>query len=107
MSLPQAIDLSPLTSSPAGAPLLSTPLPFLGSVQVQLLARVGEARLSVADFLAMQAGSLVPLDRLVEQPIDLLVDQHVVARGTLVAVGEHFGVRLTETPVASMTRPQA
>jgi flagellar motor switch protein FliN/FliY len=51
----------------------------------------------VAELLEMKQGAVLVLDRAVEAPLDILVDGHVVARGTLVAVGEHFGVRITET----------
>jgi flagellar motor switch protein FliN/FliY len=91
------IELEPLTATQLdGKPLLASAIPFLESVKVRMAVRVGRAEISVAELLKLQQGSVLTLDRLVEQPLDVLVDEHVVARGMLVAVGEHFGVRITE-----------
>ena len=91
------IELEPLPALELnGKPLLASALPFLGSVKVRLAVRVGGAEISVAGLLELQQGAVLALDRLVEQPLDVLVDEHVVARGMLVAVGDHFGVRITE-----------
>ena len=97
------IELEPLSQSALkGKPLLGSALPFLGSVKVQVSVRVGSAEASVAELLDLKQGSLLALDRLVDEPLDVLVDGHVVARGMLVAVGEHFGVRITETALAAL-----
>lgn len=91
------IELEPLaTVQLSGKPLVTSALPFLGSVKVRLAVRVGGAQMSVAELLKLEQGSVLSLDRLVEQPLDVLVDEHVVARGMLVAVGDHFGIRITE-----------
>lgn len=91
------IELEPLTAAPpAGKPLLRTALPFLGSVKVRLSVRVGATEISVADLLKLEQGAVLALDSHVDQPLEVLIDDHVVARGMLVGVGEHFGVRITE-----------
>jgi len=96
------IELEPLGSAALGdQPVLNTPWPFLGAVKVQVSVRVGTARTSVAELLDMKQGSVLALDRLVDEPLDVLVDGHVVARGMLVAVGDHFGVRITEAAAAT------
>ena len=82
---------------PDGKPAVRSVLPLLGSVKLNVEVRVGSAEVSVAELLEMKQGAVLVLDRTVEAPLDILVDGHVVARGTLVAVGEHFGVRITET----------
>lgn len=96
------IELEPLSEVQLnGKPLVGSALPFLGAVKVRVCVRVGVAEVSVADLLKLEQGCVIALDRLAEQPLDVLVEEHVVARGMLVAVGEHFGVRITET--AAMT----
>jgi flagellar motor switch protein FliN len=96
------LDLPALEAEAHGSPLMkAAPLPFLKSVKVQLSVRIGQTEMSVGDLLAMKAGAVLALDRFVDQPLDVLVDDHVVARGTLVAAGDHFGVRLTEPPVTT------
>lgn len=86
-----------------GPPLPGSRWPFLGSVKVQVAVRVGGAEASVAELVELKQGAVFALDRLVDEPLDVLVDGHVIARGMLVAVGEHFGVRITETAAAALT----
>lgn len=93
------IELSPLTASGgSGAPLLPAQLPFLGAVRVRVAVQIGSTETSLGELLEMKQGGVLALDQLLDQPIDVLVDGHVVARGSLMAVGDHFGVRLSETP---------
>lgn len=76
-------------------PLQANPLHGL---KVQLLVRVGEVELTVGQLLAARENAVLPLDRLLDEPVDLLLEGQVVARGELVAVGDCFGVRVTELP---------
>jgi len=97
------IELEPLVEHKRnGKPVLSTFMPLLGSVKVQVSVRVGGAEISVADFLKLEQGAVLALDRQVDEPLDIVVDSHVVARGVLVAVGENFGVRITETALVAL-----
>ncbi|HET9446062.1 MAG TPA: FliM/FliN family flagellar motor switch protein [Steroidobacteraceae bacterium] len=97
------IELEPLSADHAGGrPLLSSVLPFLGSVKVRVSVRVGGAEISVSDLMKMEHGAVLPLDKGVEEPLDVMIDGLVVARGTLVAVGEQFGVRITQTAIAAL-----
>ncbi|HKU15152.1 MAG TPA: FliM/FliN family flagellar motor switch protein [Steroidobacteraceae bacterium] len=97
------IELEPLTHEQQnGKPMLSSVLPFLGSVKVRVSVRVGGAEISVSELLKMEHGAVLALDKGVEEPLDVLIDGFVVARGTLVAVGEQFGVRITETAIATL-----
>ena len=91
------------TPAAAGKPLFSgaEALPFLGGLKVRLTAQLGGTDITVAELTALQAGSTLALDRLLDQPIDLIAEGHVVAQGTLVAVGEHFGLRITAAPKAA------
>ena len=92
------IELEPLPdTASSGRPLVESVLPLLGSVKVKLLVRVGAVETSVSDLMQLKQGGVLTLDRMVDQPLDVVIDGHVVARGVLVAVGEHFGVRITQT----------
>lgn len=73
----------------------------LRNVKIMVTVCVGSAELTVEDLLSAKAQQVVRLDRAVEQPVDLLVEGQVVARGILIAVEDRFGVRITEMPVAS------
>jgi flagellar motor switch protein FliN/FliY len=97
----QDIDLPALPPSSGQGPQLldaAKALPFLGSLKVQLTARLGTTEISVAELSSLKAGSTLALEQLVSQPVDLLVEGHVIAQGTLVAVDGHFGVRITAEP---------
>lgn len=103
MTIANEIELEPLAEDGShNKPLLRSVFPLLGSVKVHVSVRVGGAEITVADLLKMGEGAVMPLDKLVDEPLDVMVDDLVVARGTLVAVGEHFGVRITETAIATL-----
>lgn len=71
----------------------------LHSVRTRLQVCVGQAELSVGELLAAKEHQLLVLDRTVEQPVDMLLEGKVVARGQLVAVDGCFAVRITELPM--------
>ncbi len=72
----------------------------LRGVRVKLTVCVGSAEVTVGELLDAKAEQVVKLDAMVDQPVDVLLDGQVVARGTLVAVEDRFGVRITELPVS-------
>jgi flagellar motor switch protein FliN/FliY len=71
-------------------------LDLLMNVSLQVTAELGKCKMPVADILKLGTGSIVELDRLAGGPVDLLVNNKLVARGEVVAVDENFGVRVTE-----------
>ena len=95
------IELEPLVdlADESEQPLVSSAWPFLGSVKVRLAVRVGGAEVSVADLMGLKEGSVLELEQLVDEPLEVMIDGHIVARGVLVAVGDHFGVRISEAAV--------
>lgn len=98
----QRIELAELdagTQAGAGTPPLVPSLHPLHQVKTSLQVCVGTAVLTVGELLGARAGQVLVLDTGVEQPVDLLLEGQVVARGLLVAVGDRFAVRLTELPV--------
>ncbi len=71
-------------------------LDVLMNVSVQVTAELGTCKMLVRDILKLGTGSIVELDRLAGGPVDLLVNDRLVARGEVVAIDENFGVRITE-----------
>ena len=71
-------------------------LDVLMHVPLTVTAELGTSKMSVAEVLKLGTGSIIELDRLAGGPIDLLVNNKLVARGEVVAVDENFGVRVTE-----------
>lgn len=60
---------------------------------------VGSCTMSIGEILKLGSGSVVELDRDVTQPVELFVNDRPIARGEIVAVGEAFGLRITELVV--------
>jgi flagellar motor switch protein FliN/FliY len=82
-----------------GIVIMSEPgknLDLLMNVPVKVTAELGTCKMLVRDILKLATGSIVELDRLAGGPVDLLVNNRLVARGEVVAVDENFGVRVTE-----------
>ena len=65
-------------------------------VPVNIQAVLGRAHLDVAQLLRLGSGSVVELDRKVGEPIDIFVNNRLVARGEVVIVEERLGVTMTE-----------
>ena len=71
-------------------------LDHLYAVKLDAEAVLGRANLSVEDMLNLGIGSVVELDRLVSDPVDLIVQNVRVARGEVVVVNDQFAIRITE-----------
>jgi flagellar motor switch protein FliN len=71
-------------------------LDVLLHVPLSITAELGTCEMPVSEVLKLGAGSIIELDRLAGGPIDLMVNNKLIARGEVVAVDENFGVRVTE-----------
>ncbi|BDE07579.1 hypothetical protein WPS_28550 [Vulcanimicrobium alpinum] len=71
-------------------------LDLLMHVPLKVTAQLGTCRMQVRDLLKLGKGTVIELDRLAGGPVDLLVNDRLVARGEIVAIDENFGVRVTE-----------
>lgn len=78
----------------AGAAQLN--LDLIMDVRLSLTLEVGRARISVRNLLGLTQGSVVELDKLAGEPLDVLVNGTLVAHGEVVVVNERFGVRLLD-----------
>jgi len=97
----QVISLCELDQKDSGeaAALLANQNPLL-QIRTRVQVCVGSVELTVAALLGAKENQIVQLDRLVDQPVDMLVEGKVIARGQLVAVDERFAIRITELPLA-------
>ena len=68
---------------------------LLHNVPVTISLEVGRTSLKIFDLLRLTQGSVIELDRIAGEPLDLLVNNTVVAQGEVVLVNERYGVRLT------------
>jgi flagellar motor switch protein FliN/FliY len=71
-------------------------LKLLENIEVQLTVEVGGTKISIGDLLKLNDGSVVELERLAGEHLDILVNGTLLAKGEVVLVGERLGVRLTE-----------
>lgn len=84
-----------------GGPETVADLRRLSAVPVELSVEIGRARMSVGETLELREGSVVTLDRMAGEPVDLLVNGTPIARGEVVVIDEQFGLRLTQVLTAS------
>ncbi len=82
-------------SEPAGAPETKN-IDMLLDVNLPIAIELGRTKMSISDILALGPGSIVELAKLAGEPVDLLVNQRVVAKGEVVVIDENFGVRITQ-----------
>lgn len=71
-------------------------LDVLLEVPLQVTVELGRRRMRIADLLALAKGSVIELDKVAGEPLDLRVNDQLVARGEAVVVNDKFGVRLTD-----------
>jgi flagellar motor switch protein FliN/FliY len=69
---------------------------LLLDIPLEVTVELGRTRLALRDLLALSAGSVVELAKLAGEPLDVLVNGKLVARGECVMVNDKFGVRLTD-----------
>lgn len=71
-------------------------LDLIQNVAVSVSVEVGRSSLRIRDLLRLGQGSVVELDRVAGEPLDVCVNNTVIARGEVVLVNERYGIRLTQ-----------
>lgn len=90
-------ELQGQAASAAGASIAGKiDLDLLMDVHVTLSVEIGRARISIKDLLALNQGSIVSLDRGVQEHLDLMVNGTLIARGEVVESDGQFGLRLVD-----------
>jgi len=69
---------------------------ILLDVPMQVTVELGRTTMMIRDVLELGTGSIIELDKLAGEPVDLLVNQKLIARGEVVVIDENFGVRVTD-----------
>ena len=108
----EPVELEQLTESGAASdPPGMADLRRLSDVPIDLTVEIGRTRLTVGETLELRQGSILTLNRMAGEPVDLLVNGTPIARGEVVVIDEQFGVRITDvighTAVASTPPPAA
>ena len=69
---------------------------FLLDIPLEVSVELGRTKMLINDLLQLGQGSVIELDKLAGDPVEILVNQRLVARGEVVVVNEKFGIRLTD-----------
>jgi flagellar motor switch protein FliN/FliY len=86
-----------LDAVPGAAPAADdVDLARLHNVPVELAVEIGRTRMTIGDTLGLGPGSIITLNRMAGEPVDLLVNGRPIARGEVVVIDEEFGLRVTE-----------
>jgi flagellar motor switch protein FliN/FliY len=96
------VDYVPFETTTASVPTepSSAELERLYDVPVELAVEIGRTQMTIRETLALGPGSIVTLNRLAGEPVDLLVNGKPIARGEVVVLDEEFGLRVTEVLVS-------
>jgi flagellar motor switch protein FliN/FliY len=100
-----AVDPAPFPQLGDRAPQPGEPrdLRLLSDIELELCVEIGRARLPLRQLLALTPGTVIELDRALGEPVDVLVNGKLVAKGQVVTIGDEVGVRLSQIvdPVAA------
>ena len=80
----------------SGKSILSANADVIKNVNVKLNVVLGEAELSVSELMSLQNGSVFTIDKKANTPLEVYIDNKLVARGIMVAVEDNLGVKITE-----------
>jgi flagellar motor switch protein FliN len=92
--------------SPTSLPSTANDINMILDIPVQLTVELGRTRIPIKNILQLAQGSVVELDALAGEPMDVLVNGYLIAQGEVVVVNDKFGIRLTDivTPSERMRR---
>jgi flagellar motor switch protein FliN/FliY len=87
-------DFQPVHHAPTD--ITGHPLELLNDVELGVTVELGRTRMLLREILQLAPGSVIELDRAAGGPVDLLVNNTLIARGEVVVIDEEFGIRITE-----------
>ena len=102
----QAAQFTNFNAAPSGAMAPGNDLNMILDIPVQLTVELGRTRIPIKHILQLAQGSVIELDALAGEPMDVLVNGYLIAQGEVVVVNDKFGIRLTDivTPSERMRR---
>ena len=81
---------------PDGDVKQSPNLDFILDISLEISVELGRTKIPISDLLQLGQGSVIELAKMTGEPLDILVNQKLVARGEVVVINDKFGVRLTD-----------
>ncbi len=91
---PQAVPPPQGASLPKAHPIQS--LDFILDIPLKVTVELGRSRMAIRDILQLAQGSVVELSKFAGEPLEVLINDKLIARGEVVVVNEKFGIRLTD-----------
>ncbi len=79
-------------------PVSPASIDLLKDVPLHVTAELGRTKMLVKDILRLTVGSVIELDKETGEPLDLMVNNKLIARGEVVEIDGNFGIRVTEIP---------
>jgi flagellar motor switch protein FliN/FliY len=106
LSSPHALPLSASQAEPPRPPALRgiDSLGFVMDVPVAVTVELGRRTVKIAEVLRLGPGSVLELEKANGEPLDLYVNDRLIARGEAVVIGERYGIRLTEVVINDDSR---
>ncbi|MCL2497242.1 MAG: flagellar motor switch phosphatase FliY [Symbiobacteriaceae bacterium] len=95
----EAVNAQPVSFAPFGGqsvPLATGNLSLILDVPLQITVELGRTRKQIKDVLELGAGSIIELDKLTGDPVDILINGKAIAEGEVVIIDENFAVRITK-----------
>ena len=89
-------ELEHLEEDDVGTTIQDASLDVILDIPVSISMEVGSTKISIRNLLKLNQGSVVELDRLAGEPLDVLVNGTLIAHGEVVVVNEKYGIRLTD-----------
>ncbi len=71
-------------------------LDLLLDVPLDVTVELGRSRMSIQELLGLSPGSVIELDKIAGEPLDIVVNERLIARGEAVVVNDKFGIRITD-----------
>lgn len=88
------VQFAPL--KPAATASVPTNLDLLLGVTLRVAVELGRTKMSIESILKLGPGAVIELDKLAGEPVDVLVNDRLIARGEVVVIDDRFGVRITD-----------
>ena len=84
------------TLSPQPSNVKEKDINLILDIPVNLSVELGRTKMAIKDLLNLTQGSVIALDGLAGEPLDILINGYLIAQGEIVVVGDNYGVRITD-----------
>ncbi|MCD5412485.1 flagellar motor switch protein FliN [Thermodesulfovibrionales bacterium] len=90
------LDMQEFESEAKSPQIVRREIDFILDVSLELTVVIGSVKMLVQELLQLSQGSVIALDKLAGEPMDVYVNDRLIGRGEVVVVNEKFGIRLTD-----------